>query len=219
MDGTTPALMAVGAGSAIGLRPYMTVFLLSIAGMAIPAGAPEIIGHAASQIPDTLANPWVAVISGVLAVAEFGIDKIFGVNLPIEMINQILRPILGAIIGFQMGSDSGGELAVLTTVLGIVSATPVSLGKGGITAGLTAIFPEPVSQAVRSLLEDVGAVVLAVSAVLLPILAALFGLAAIAVGVVLFLVFRKALLAIRAKYAAYTRRRAGKKAPRTASVA
>ncbi|MGY5766041.1 DUF4126 domain-containing protein [Brachybacterium sp. DNPG3] len=152
MDGITSSLMAIGSGSASGLRPYLTVLILSIAGMTIPDDAPLLIGVAAAQIPPLLANPWVAGLCALLAIGDCGIDKVLGLNLPFEALNQIIRPIFGALVGMQLGSTAGPEFAVLNTMLGVGTATPVSLGKGSLTAGLTAAFPEPVSQVVRSVL-------------------------------------------------------------------
>ena len=47
--------MAIGSGSAAGLRPYFTVLALGIAGLAIPDTAPEMIASAARQIPEQIA--------------------------------------------------------------------------------------------------------------------------------------------------------------------
>lgn len=203
----TAALMAIGAGSASGLRPYLTVLLLGLARLLVPQDAvPPIVGQALAQIPEFLTSPWILGICAVLAIGDGGIDKVLGLNLPLEPINQILRPVLGALIGLQLGLGSGAPTATVTAVLGGAAALPVSLGKASLTAGLTAIFPEPISQVLRSLIEDFGAVGLVVAAVLAPIIAAVLGLVAVGIGIALFVIFRRAYRAMRARLGRFGRR-------------
>lgn len=208
MDPVTASLMAIGTGSATGLRPYFTVFALSLAGITVPEDAPGFIANTAGQIPESIANPWVLVICAVLALGDGGLDKILGLNLPLETINQVLRPIFGALVGVQLGMDAGVASAVTSGVLGLGTATPVSLGKGSLTAGLTAVFPEPVSQFLRSLIEDFGAFALVILALVLPFLAAFLGVVMVVIGIALFFLFRKALRSMRTKFSQVKQRRA-----------
>ncbi|MGQ4494310.1 DUF4126 domain-containing protein [Dermabacteraceae bacterium P13115] len=193
MSPLTASLMAIGVGSAAGLRPYFTAFMLAAFGMAVPAYGPEFLQSTAGSIPETIANPWVLGISGALAFADLVIDKILGINLPMEAINQFLRPILGALLGAQLGAEAGPTMAVVTALLGGGAAAPVSIGKGAVTAGMTAILPEPISQVLRSLGEDAAALVLVVAAVLAPLLAALLGIVLVVAAVFLFLMIQRAL--------------------------
>lgn len=199
MDPLTASLMAIGSGSAAGLRPYFTVLALGIAGLAIPDTAPEMIASAARQIPESITNPCVLAICAVLAIGEAGLDKIPFLNLSMETVSVWLRPVFGALVGIGLGANSGVEVAVVTGLLGAGSALSVSLGKSSLTAA-TNVVPEPVTQWVRSLIEDFGALVLVLAAVLLPVLAALLGLAAVAIGFLLYRMFRKAYRSLKSTF-------------------
>lgn len=218
MDPLTASLMAIGSGSAAGLRPYFTVLALGIAGLAIPDTAPEMIASAARQIPDSITNPWVLAICAVLAIGEAGLDKIPFLNLSMETISVWLRPIFGALVGIGLGANSGVEVAILTGLLGAGSALSVSLGKSSVTAA-TSVVPEPITQWVRSLIEDFGALILVLAAVLLPVLAAVLGLVAIGIGFFLYRMFRKVYRSMKTKFGSVKQHQAAAQSAREAQLA
>ena len=217
MDPLTASLMAIGSGSAAGLRPYFTVLALGIAGLAIPDTAPEMIASAARNIPESITNPWVLAICAVLAIGEAGLDKIPFLNLSMETVSVWLRPVFGALVGVGLGANSGVEVAVVTGLLGAGSALSVSLGKSSLTAA-TNVVPEPVTQWVRSLIEDFGALVLVLAAVLFPVLAALLGLAAVAIGFFLYRIFRKAYRSLKSTFGTTKDRQQAARAARDAQL-
>ena len=196
MDPLTASLMAIGSGSAAGLRPYFTVLALGLAGLLIPDTAPQWLTSTADRIPESITHPWVLGICAVLSIGEAGLDKIPFINLSMETVSVWLRPVFGALVGVGLGANSSVGLAVLTGLLGAGSALSVSLGKSSVTAASN-VVPEPITQWVRSLIEDFGALILVLAAVLLPVLAALLGIAAIAIGFLLYRMFRKAYRALK----------------------
>lgn len=217
MDPLTASLMAIGSGSAAGLRPYFTVLALGIAGLAIPDTAPEMISSAARQIPESITNPWVLGICAVLAIGEAGVDKIPFLNLSMESISVWLRPIFGALVGIGLGANSGVEVAILTGLLGAGSALSVSLGKSSVTAA-TNVVPEPITQWIRSLIEDFGALILVFAAVLLPVLAAVLGLAAVLIGFFLYRMFRKVYRSMKNRFGSVKEHQAAAQAARQAQA-
>jgi len=196
LDPLTASLMAIGSGSAAGLRPYFTVLALGLAGLLIPDTAPQWLASTADQIPESITNPWVLGICAVLSIGEAGLDKIPFINLSMETVSVWLRPVFGALVGVGLGANSSVEVAVLTGLLGAGSALSVSLGKSSVTAASN-VVPEPITQWVRSLIEDFGAPLLVLTTVLLPVLAALLGIAAIAIGFLLYRMFRKTYRALK----------------------
>ncbi|MFJ5108218.1 MULTISPECIES: DUF4126 domain-containing protein [unclassified Glutamicibacter] len=218
MDPLTASLMAIGSGSAAGLRPYFTVLALGIAGLVIPDTAPDMIASAARQIPESITNPWVLAICAVLAIGEAGLDKIPFLNLSMETISVWLRPVFGALVGIGLGANSGVEVAVLTGLLGAGSALSVSLGKSSMTAATNAV-PEPITQWVRSLAEDLGALVLVFAAVLVPVLAAVLGLVAIAIGFFLYRMFRRVYRSMKNRVGSIRQNRAAAHSAREAQLA
>ncbi|SMY02870.1 DUF4126 family protein [Brevibacterium aurantiacum] len=218
MEPVTASLMAIGSGSAAGLRPYFTVFALGLAGLAIPENAPGIISGAANQIPDSVANPWVLAICAILALGDAGVDKVPFVGLSMETVSAWLRPVFGSLVGLQLGVESGPVVTVLTTILGAGTSLPVSLGKISTTAATTLAGGGTVEW-LRSLIEDFGAVILVVAAILLPILAAFFGLIAVGIGITLFIMFRKTYKAMKTKFGEAKQRQAEAQALRQAQIA
>lgn len=218
MEPLTASLMAIGSGSAAGLRPYFTVFALGLAGLAIPESAPGVITGAVNQIPDSVANPWVLAICAILALGDSGLDKVPLLNISMESLSSWLRPIFGSLVGLQLGVESGPMVTALTTVLGTSTSLPVSLGKLSSTAA-TNVVPDPVTQWVRSLFEDFGALILVVAAILLPILAAFLGIIAVAIGITLFIMFRKTYKAMKTKFSEVKQKQAEARALKQAQIA
>lgn len=218
MDPLTASLMSIGSGSAAGMRPYFTVFVLGFAALVMPEGAPGIVTTAVEQIPGSIANPWVVGICAILALADFLGGKVPWLDLSLEPITAWLRPVLGSLVGMQLGVESGAATAVFTTALGAGTSIPVSLGKTSATAATTAASGG-FADWIRSLFEDASAFVLVVAAVLVPIFAAFLGLIAVAIGIVLFLLFRKAYRAMKMKVSDLRRRQAEARARRRAQIA
>lgn len=218
MDPVTASLMAIGSGSASGMRPYFTVFALGFAALSVPEDAPSLVATAIDQIPDSIANPWVLAICGILALAEFIGGKLPGFDFLLESASVWLRPILGSLVGMQLGVDSGSAAAALTTVLGASTSLPVSLGKASTTLATTGASAGTADW-IRSLFEDSSALILVIAAIVLPILAAFLGLLAVGVGITLFLMFRKAYRAMKMKVSDMKQWQAEARAQRQAQIA
>lgn len=181
----TASLMAIATGSAAGLRPYFTVFFLGLAKLITPDTAPSVIADAIALIPDSLTNVWVLVITGLIALCEFLVDKFQFLDSAWDVLQGILRPIFGALVGLQIGAEAGTEAAITGAVLGGGSAAFVGLGKSMLRAVIN-MFPEPVSNFLTSLGEDTAVVVILMCAIFLPLVAAFLGvlLAALAIFLV-----------------------------------
>lgn len=181
----TASLMAIATGSAAGLRPYFTVFFLGLAKVITPDSAPSVIADAISLIPDSLTNVWVLVITGVIALCEFLVDKFQFLDSAWDVLQGILRPIFGALVGLQIGAEAGTEAAITGAVLGGGAAAVVGLGKSTLRAVIN-MFPEPVSNFLTSLGEDTAVVVILMCAIFLPAVAAFLGVLTAALAIFLF---------------------------------
>ncbi|MCT1873287.1 DUF4126 domain-containing protein [Brevibacterium luteolum] len=199
MEGlVSTALVAIGTGSAAGLRPYFTVFFLGVAKLLIPADAPGAISGVITQIPDIVADPWVLGITGVLAAGEFLVDKFQFFDQAWDVIHSVLRPVFGALIGLQVGDEYGTTAMVTGAVLGGATATGVSLGRSTLR-GLVNLLPEPVTNVLTSLGEDTAAVIVLIGVVAVPPLAALVGLVMLGIGIWLFVKLRRVFTAAKAR--------------------
>lgn len=223
MEGlVSTALVAIGTGSAAGLRPYFTVFFLGLAKLLIPADAPGAISGVITQIPDIVADPWVLGVTGVLAVGEFLVDKFQFFDQAWDVIHSVLRPVFGALIGLQVGDEYGATAMVTGAVLGGATATGVSVGKSTLR-GLVNLLPEPVTNVLTSFGEDTAAVIVLIGVVVVPPLAALAGLVLLGIGIWLFVRLRRVWAAAKARLSgngsASAARRGPGSAPRSGSTA
>ena len=131
-----------------GIRVYLTVFGVGIAGMFGWLDLPPALEVATS--------PWVIGISGVLAVVEFFADKIPGVDSGWDLLHTLARVPAGAFLAAASLSPDGDLGAgMLATGAGVALAS--HLLKSG-TRVLLNTSPEPVTNLGASVTEDVAVV-------------------------------------------------------------
>lgn len=128
-----------------GIRVYLTVFGIGIAGMLGWLDLPPALAAASS--------PWVVGVSGALAIAEFFADKIPGVDSGWDLLQTLARVPAGAFLAAATLSPDGSLGAgMLATGAGV--ALTSHLLKSGSRA-LINTSPEPVSNWAASATEDV----------------------------------------------------------------
>jgi hypothetical protein len=140
-------LFAVGVALAAlsGVRVYLTVFGVGLAGL---------MGWA--ELPTALAacsSPWVLGTCGVLAVTEFSLDKIPGVDSGWDLLHTLLRVPVGAFLTAATLSPDG-HLGAGALAVGAGASLLTHLLKSG-TRLLINASPEPASNWTASLGEDV----------------------------------------------------------------
>lgn len=159
-------MMTLSSGVVSGVRPYLMLFVLGIAG--------RFFGI--EQVPEVMQRTDVLVIAAVLVVVDFLADKIQFLDSFWDALHTVVRPVAGGAIGFLMGGETDTTTAIVLAVIGAVSALGTHTAKATVRAAVN-VSPEPVSNVLVSGAEDIGAVGLAFAAVLLPILAGLFAIA------------------------------------------
>jgi hypothetical protein len=144
-------LFAVGVALAAlsGVRVYLTVFGVGLAGLLGWADLPPAL--------DACSSPWVLGTCGVLALLEFGFDKIPGVDSGWDLLHTLLRVPVGAFLTAATLSPDG-HLGAGALAVGAGASLFTHLLKSG-TRLLINASPEPASNWTASLGED--AVVLA----------------------------------------------------------
>ncbi|HXW44058.1 MAG TPA: DUF4126 domain-containing protein [Streptosporangiaceae bacterium] len=199
-----PVPLIFSSGVASGVNCYAAVLILGLLGR---------YGHVAS-IPAVLERPEVLVAAAILYAGQFIAGKIPIVDSAWDLIHTAIRPVVGGAIGVVMAHHAhvshGAVFAA--AALGGGSALTSHLVKTGIGIGINA-SPEPVSNVIASLLEDLGVAALVVYAVHHPVQAAVFACALLALGVLLL-----AFLTARIRRA-LQRRRAVRHASRAAHPA
>ena len=136
--------LAFTSGWASGINAYLVVLVLGIA---------DRVGGV-DQIPDALGRWDVLAVAGFLYAMEFVADKVPYVDSTWDAISTAIRPTVGAVIGVLLAGDAATLEQAVTGVTGGGTALLSHLVKSG---GRLAIntSPEPFSNVVASVTEDV----------------------------------------------------------------
>jgi hypothetical protein len=162
----------------VGVRAYLTVFGLGVAGY---FGWVELPGALSA-----CTSPWVMGVSMILTVVEFTADKIPGVDSGWDLANTLFRVPAGAFLASAALAGPDGEMSVGWAVAGGTAAALSHTLKSGVRAVINT-SPEPFSNLTASTTEDaftLGALGLVFA---YPWLA--FGLVALVTALVLVVVY------------------------------
>jgi len=163
-------LPLVGAsGLASGINAYVVIVTLGLLGRF----------GGVDSVPEVLQSPLVLAIAGAMVVVEFVADKVPYVDSLWDGISTVIRPAVGAALGYLLADEAGSESQVAWAILGGGSALAAHSVKTGTRLAVNA-SPEPVSNIVLSVGEDVSVLTVVLLAVNYPWLA-------LAIAVALFL--------------------------------
>lgn len=158
-------LSAFGLASAAGLNAYLPLLIVGLF-----ARFTDLI--TLSSPWNTLENPWVLGVLGVLLVVEMTVDKLPVADSVNDAIQTFVRPAAGAVL-FAASSSAVSDIhPVLAMVLGIVAAGGIHAVKATARPVITATTGG-LGNPVISVVEDVISATVTIMAVVLPILAAL----------------------------------------------
>jgi hypothetical protein len=182
------------SGVASGVNSYAAVLVLGLLGR---------FGHIAA-IPPALERTDVLVAAAVLYIGQFVVGKIPMLDSVWDVVHTALRPVVGGAIGVVMAQQAHASPAttIVAAALGGGSALASHVVKTGTRIGVNA-SPEPFSNIIASLLEDLGVAGVVSFAVFHPVAAAIITAVVLAIGIALF-----ALLASRIRRAWRRRREA-----------
>ena len=168
------------SGWASGINSYAVVLLLGLLGR---------YAHM-STVPPTLERTDVLAVCAVLFLGQFVVGKIPYVDSVWDGIHTAIRPLMGAAVGALMAGHAHTLPQAAAAALGGGAALVTHLVKTGVRVGVNA-SPEPVSNVVASLAEDLGVAGIVVLALLHPLVAALIAATLLVVGVVLVIMLAK----------------------------
>lgn len=142
------ALIAItmGVGWASGINLYATLATLGILSMTGNMVLPEEL--------NVLSNPLVIGAAGLMYMVEFTADKIPGVDSIWDSIHTFIRIPAGAVLAAGMVGDAGVGVELAAAIVGGGLATTTHVTKTG-GRMLINTSPEPVSNWVASITEDV----------------------------------------------------------------
>ena len=160
--------LAMGASWTSGINLYASVATLGLlsrfAGLQLPGEL------------DVVTNWWVIGIASALYCVEFFADKVPWIDSTWDLIHTFIRVPAGAVLAAAAFGDFDKSIQVIALLLG----GGLALSSHGTKAATRAVLntsPEPVSNVVASLIEDIVAVLSVVAAMFLPYV--LFGIVAV----------------------------------------
>jgi Domain of unknown function (DUF4126) len=194
-----PVSLIFSTGVASGVNSYAAVLVLGLLGR---------FGHIGA-IPPVLERPPVLAAAAVLYIGQFVVGKIPMLDSVWDVVHTAVRPVVGGAIGVVMAqhADANSAATIAAAMLGGGSAFASHVVKTGMRVGINA-SPEPFTNIIASLLEDLGVVSLVSFAVFHPAAAATVAAVALAGGIILF-----ALLASRIRRSWHRRRDARRRGP------
>ncbi len=165
---------------------------------------------------DALANWWIIGVAGGLYAVEFFADKIPYLDSIWDVVHTFIRVPAGALMAYAATNQTDTSVMTIATLLGGGLALSSHGTKTALRAGAN-LSPEPVSNWVLSIVEDIIAFLGTFAAVFAPALIAvvlivfvlLFGWFAPKV----FRAFRRIVNAVRAAFAGESFREVAQKAP------
>ncbi|MFG2884976.1 DUF4126 domain-containing protein [Streptomyces sp. NPDC048297] len=133
------------SGWASGINAYAVVLLLGLFG----------VTGVSDDIPQTLQRPEVLITAGVLFLCEAVADKIPYVDSLWDSVHTVVRPLAGAWVGALLAGHSGSMSDVAAGLIGGSTALASHTVKAGTRMAVNS-SPEPFSNVVLSLAEDLG---------------------------------------------------------------
>ena len=164
--------LALGTAWTSGINLYATVTVL---GLLQKFGATKLPGGL-----DILDNWWIIGVAGFLYAIEFVADKVPYVDSVWDVIHTFIRVPAGAVVAYAATTEMDASVMIMATLLGGGLALSSHGTKAALRAGAN-LSPEPVSNWILSVVEDILAIAGTILAVFAPIL--------IAIVLVIFLIF------------------------------
>lgn len=136
--------LVLTSGWASGINAYAVVFVMGMLGRV--AGL--------EMVPETVQRPEVLAIAGGMFAVEFVADKIPYVDSMWDTVSTLIRPTVGAVVGYAIAGDAQSVDQALYAFAGGGSALASHLVKGGLRLAINS-SPEPFTNMTVSLGEDI----------------------------------------------------------------
>lgn len=133
------------SGWASGINAYAVVLLLGV------FGATGI----SDEVPEALQRTDVLIVAGVLFLCEAVADKIPYVDSAWDSVHTVIRPVSGAVVGALLAGQSGSLPDLAAGAVGGSTALASHAVKAGTRMAVNT-SPEPFSNVVLSVAEDLG---------------------------------------------------------------
>jgi hypothetical protein len=162
------------SGWASGINAYAVVLLLGVMGST----------GASDQVPASLQRPSVLAVAALLFLCEAVADKIPYVDTAWDTVHTLVRPVAGGVVAALLAGHDGSLPQVAAGAVGGSTALASHLVKAGMRMAVNT-SPEPFSNIVISLAEDLGVSGIIVFALFHPVPAAIIAAVLLALGLTL----------------------------------
>ncbi|MFZ1286912.1 MAG: DUF4126 family protein [Candidatus Phosphoribacter sp.] len=159
-------------------------------------------------LPDALGRTDVLIGAAVLFAIEMVADKIPYVDSVWDTVHTVVRPAVGATLGYLLGNESADLNAAFTAATGGILALLSHLVKAGARAAVNT-SPEPASNIVVSTAEDVTVAAVLVTAFANPWLAAIIAGVLLVCGAIVVTFLLRRVRRFKSRYDAWGERRTG----------
>ncbi|WP_394434871.1 DUF4126 domain-containing protein [Streptomyces sp. SGAir0957] len=191
------------SGWASGINAYAVVLLLGIFGA---TGLTD-------EVPESLQRPDVLIAAGVLFLCEAVADKIPYVDSAWDTVHTVIRPVSGAVVGALLAGQSGSLSDLAAGAIGGSTALASHAVKAGTRMAVNT-SPEPASNFVLSLAEDLGVGGIVTFAMFHPEAAAIIAAVLLVLGLLtLFLLVRRIRRFLRRRAQRQADKRLAREAP------
>ena len=177
------------SGWASGINAYAVVLLMGLAERFFTV----------SGIPDALGRTDVLIGAAVLFVIEMVADKIPYLDSMWDSVHTVIRPAVGATLGYLFGHESSDLNAAFLAATGGISALASRLVKAGTRAAVNT-SPEPASNVVVSTAEDITVAAVVATAFASPWVAAGIAGVLLVVGAIVVIFVLKRVRRLKARY-------------------
>ncbi|MES9592634.1 MULTISPECIES: DUF4126 family protein [unclassified Streptomyces] len=161
------------SGWASGINAYAVVLLLGVFGA---TGLTD-------EVPASLQRTDVLVVAAVLFLCEVVADKIPYVDSVWDAVHTVVRPVAGAVVAALLAGEGGSLPQLAAAAVGGSTALMSHLVKAGTRMAVNS-SPEPFSNVVVSIAEDLGVAGIVTFAIFHPVVAAFVAGALLLLGLV-----------------------------------
>jgi uncharacterized membrane protein len=156
---------AFGLSASAGLNAYIPLFTIAV------------IAHYTDWFKlnppyDSLGNPWIIILLGVLVIIEFLADKIPAFNHFNDLLQTFVRPVAGAIVFAASAKVLTGISPVLSLACGLLVAGTVHVAKAGFLRPAVTATTGGAGNIPVSIAEDIVSTITSILAVIVPAIVA-----------------------------------------------
>jgi len=164
-------LTALGLSTASGLRAYFPLLGVALGSdIATPDGTHLIT---LSKPFQSLGEPWLIALLALLALGEFAVDKIPGLDHASDVIHTLIRPVAGAVVMAGISNPLSEHDPWAAAAVGAVLALAMH-GMKAATRPLVTATTVGMGNPVMSLGEDIATLIMTLLSLLAPVLVLLF---------------------------------------------